>query len=126
MSFKKFFTLEEANSLVPRLLKDIPHLQKLTAELNENFPDVKNAWKKARFNGGSAQGAGYLRVAVQYTRLSSDLESRGCVLKGVENGLVDFPSIRDGREVFLCWKMPEKEIRYWHDIDAGFAGRQSI
>ena len=123
---KQRYTLEEANRVVPQLLRDVPVLQKLKAMLDRDFPDVSKARENARFNGGSAQGADYLRVALQFTRLYQALQSQGCILKGIEQGLVDFPSIREGREVFLCWKFPEGEIRHWHDIDAGFAGRQSI
>lgn len=123
---KKLYTLKEANALVPRLLRDIPLLQKLRAMLDTSFPDVQKAQGNARFNGGSAQGGDYLRVVLRFTELSHDLQSQGCILKGIEHGLVDFLSLREGKEVFLCWKFPETEIRYWHDIDTGFAGRQTI
>ena len=100
--------------------------QKLKAMLDKDFPDVQKAQENVRQNGGSKEGADYLRVALQFTRLYQALESQGCVLKGIEQGLVDFFAGREGREVFLCWKFPETKIQHWHDIDAGFAGRQSI
>ena len=126
LSEKKIYTLEEANAIVPLLLRDMPVLQKLKAMLDSSFPDIHKAQENARFNGGSVEGAEYLRVVLQYTKLSHALQSQGCILKGIEQGLVDFPSIHKGREVYLCWKFPEKEIRHWHDIDAGFSGRQAI
>ncbi len=123
---KRYFTIEEANAIVPDLLEIVPKLQALHAKLSDAFPDVRNAWEKARYGGGSVQGADYLAVALAANQLTNALESKGCVLKGIERGLVDFPAMRDGKEVFLCWKNPETEIRYWHDLDTGFAGRQPL
>lgn len=126
MTQKKFFSLEEANALVPQLLNDVSQIQSLTGDLMNKYPDVKNAWENHKYNGGSLDGASYLNSALKVNRLVSDLESMGCVVKGIKEGLVDFPSVRDGREIYLCWKAPEQEIRFWHEMDAGFAGRQPI
>ncbi|MFQ5673689.1 MAG: DUF2203 domain-containing protein [Nitrospinales bacterium] len=126
MAFKKHFTVNEANSLVPRLLKDVPRIQSLAARLANQFPDVEKARENARFNGGSEQGSAYLQVALQLNRAMNDLSDEGCIIKGIAEGLVDFPAILNGREVFLCWKIPEEEVRFWHDLDAGYAGRQKL
>lgn len=123
---KKYFTLDEANALVPDLLDWVPRLQELYALMNKSFPDVQKARSNSEYGGGSMYGTEYLKVALKANQITKALESKGCVLKGIEMGLVDFPSIRDGKEVYLCWKVPEPEIRYWHDLDAGFAGRQPI
>lgn len=123
---KKYFTVEEANALVPELLDIVPRLQQLYTKMTKEFPDVRNAWEKARYGGGSVQGTDYLALALVANQLIKALESKGCVIKGIERGLVDFLSLRDGKEVYLCWKNPETEIRYWHDLDAGFAGRQPL
>jgi hypothetical protein len=127
MSIKnKFFSVEEANVLIPQLLIDIPRIQILMKSLTDEYMDVDKARKKAQMNGGSMQGADYLNCVLKINYLTDELESRGCVLKGIEHGLVDFPSLRDGKEVYLCWKNPEKQIEYWHDIQSGFTGRQRI
>jgi len=123
---KKFFTVEEANALIPDLLEVVPRLQSLHHKLTSGFPDVRKAWEQARNNGGSLEGADYLNIALITNRLIKFLEDRGCVLKGIEMGLVDFPALREGKEVYLCWKNPETEIQFWHDLDSGFAGRQPI
>lgn len=126
MPFKKYFTVEEANDLIPQLLELMPEVQRLSNVLSNNFPDVKNAWKNARYDGGSNEGTLYLTVALELNKLLRALTQRGCVLKGMSEGLVDFPALRDGKEVYLCWKNPEKEIQYWHDLDSGYAGRQRL
>lgn len=123
---KKLFTVEEANALIPDLLEVVPRLQTLHNKLTSDFPDVRKAWEQARNNGGSLEGADYLNIALIANRLTKFLEDRGCVIKGIEMGLIDFPSLREGKEVYLCWKNPETEINFWHDIDSGFAGRQPI
>ena len=123
---KKYFTVEEANAVIPELIDWVPRLQELYSIMNKSFPDVDKARSKAEYSGGSIHGSDYLRVALKANEITKNLENKGCVLKGVEMGLVDFPSIRDGREVYLCWKNPEREIRFWHDLNTGFAGRQPI
>ena len=127
MSIKnKFFSVEEANGLIPQLLIDIPRIQILMKSLVDEYLDINKAREKAQLNGGSMQGADYLNCVLKINYLTDELESKGCVLKGIEHGLVDFPSLRDGKEVYLCWKNPEQQIEYWHDIQSGFTGRQRI
>ena len=122
----KFFSVEEANAYIPQLLIDIPRIQILMKSLTDEYLDVDKARKKVQLNGGSMQGADYLNCVLKINYLTDELESKGCVLKGIEHGLVDFPSLRDGKEVYLCWKNPEQRIEYWHDIQSGFTGRQRI
>ena len=126
MTSKKLLTLEEANALIPQLLDWVPEIQKLSGSMDRDFPDIRNARENAKWNGGSKQGTGYLNVMLKYNHLIQEIESIGCEIKGIREGLVDFPSIREGREVCLCWRMPEKEISFWHGLDAGFSGRQPI
>ena len=122
----KYFSVEEANAIIPELLVNVPQLQGLLQDLTEKYPDVNKAREKAQFNGGSLQGADYINCVLNINYLTEQLESKGLILKGIKHGLVDFLSMRNGREVYLCWKVPEQRIEYWHDIEAGFAGRQRI
>ena len=126
MPSKKLFTLDEANAFVPQLLNLVPRIQKLSVSLNNDFPDIKNAREKAKWNGGSDQGVDYLNAVLKYNDLMHRIEGMGCEVKGIREGLVDFPSLREGREVYLCWRMPEKEILFWHDLNTGFSGRKPI
>ena len=66
------------------------------------------------------------RLAQQINGYLDELSSVGCVFKGFDDGLVDFYSKLDGRDVFLCWRLGESEIAHWHELDSGFAGRQSL
>ena len=114
MPSKKLFTLQEANTFVPQLIDLVPKIQKLSISLSNDFPDIKNAREKAKWNGGSEQGVGYLAAVLKYNNFMHKIEEIGCEVKGIREGLVDFPSIREGKEVYLCWRMPEKEILFWH------------
>ena len=126
MPSKKLFTLQEANTFVPQLIDLVPKIQKLSISLSNDFPDIKNAREKAKWNGGSEQGLGYLKAVLKYNSFMHKIEGMGCEVKGIREGLVDFPSIREGKEVYLCWRMPEKEILFWHDLNSGFAGRKPL
>ena len=126
MPSKKLFTLDEANAFVPQLLDLVPRIQKLSVSLNNDFPDIKNAREKAKWNGGSDQGVDYLNAVLKYNDLMHRIEGMGCEVKGIREGLVDFPSLREGKEVYLCWRMSEKEILFWHDLNTGFSGRKPI
>ena len=123
---KKYFTVEEANAVVPELINWVPRLQELYSLMSESFPDIQKARSKSEYSGGSVYGTDYLKLALKTNEITKNLENKGCVLKGIEMGLVYFPSLRDGREVYLCWKNPEREILFWHDLDTGFSGRQPI
>jgi Uncharacterized conserved protein (DUF2203) len=76
--------------------------------------------------GGSYPGRDVARPLVELSRAIAELEAVEVILRDVENGLIDFPAIRDGREVYLCWLVDEDEITHWHPLDAGFGGRQPL
>lgn len=126
MAKKKYYTLEEANAQVPKLLEIVPTMQNLHSSMSRDFPDVREAWKQSRVNGGSIEGAGYLEKVLRFQRLKRELDLMGAEIKGIEQGLIDFLSLREGKEVYLCWKYPETRIEFWHDLDTGFSGRQPV
>ena len=77
-------------------------------------------------NGGGTQGRNVGEAFLEVRRGLAELEKLGVVIKDLDRGLIDFPAIRDGREVYLCWQLDEDEIGFWHDIDAGFGGREPL
>ena len=68
----------------------------------------------------------YLQHLVSFSEAVQEVQILGVQIKDFKSGLVDFPYDRDGRIVYLCWRLDEDEIRWWHETDAGFAGRQPI
>jgi uncharacterized protein DUF2203 len=76
--------------------------------------------------GGTYPGREVAGPLVKLSRALSELEAVEVVLRDVESGLVDFPAMRDGGEVYLCWRLDEDEISFWHPLDSGFAGREPL
>ena len=76
--------------------------------------------------GGSYPGREVARPLVELSRALAELEAVDVVLRDVQRGLIDFPALREGEEVYLCWLVDEPEITHWHALDAGFAGRRRL
>nr|MBA3805693.1 DUF2203 domain-containing protein [Acidobacteriota bacterium] len=77
--------------------------------------------------GGMPDGPKYVALLIELTTHTSEIETLGVQLKDYTRGLIDFPSLRDGRVVLLCWQLGEGEqIEWWHDVETGFAGRQPL
>jgi hypothetical protein len=77
-------------------------------------------------SGGSYPGKEVATALVAVSRALNELEAVDVVVRDVERGLVDFPALRDGEEIYLCWLVDEDEIGFWHEPDAGFAGRRPL
>ena len=122
----KLFSLEEANTLVPTLRRLFVQVDCARAAMRKCAPDVQRAVERAALNGGIAQGQRYAESVLHFMAAVETLLRIGIEIKDFERGLCDFPHWRDGRVVYLCWKRGEDRIEYWHDVDAGFSGRQPI
>ena len=124
----KIFTVQEANALLPDVRTIVGKIQRAHRKLSRYRDVAKKAAEAAeRGGGGIADGVGYATVLTQLTTQLTELEELGVQLKDFERGLVDFPSLRDGRVVLLCWQLGEgDELEWWHDVDAGFAGRTPL
>ena len=124
----KIFTVQEANALLPDVRKIVGKIQRAHRKIAHYRDDAKKAAEAAeRGGGGFTDGVAYAAVLTELTVQISELEKLGVQLKDFERGLVDFPSLRDGRVVLLCWQLGEgDELEWWHDVDAGFAGRTPL
>ncbi len=122
----KTFTVAEANALIPQLEVWLEELQRVREQLVAHAGTVENIVARAPGNGGSKAASEYLLIVQQFNALHTQITELGCELKDLNLGLVDFPSYRNGTLVYLCWKRGEAQIEYWHEIDAGFAGRKPL
>ena len=124
----KLFTLQEANALLPTVKIILAKIQRAHRKLSHFRDDAKKASEAAEHGGGGIEnGVAYAAVLTELTLQLSELEGLGVQLKDFERGLIDFPSLRDGRVVLLCWQLGEgDELEWWHDVDAGFAGRTPL
>jgi hypothetical protein len=121
-----YFTVAEANSLLPRINLVIEEMLEARQHILEAQAEVWPVLEKAVGNGGSKKAGELLPEFSRVERGARQLSEMGCILKDINTGLVDFPAIRNGREVFLCWQHGEPQVAFWHDVDAGFAGRQPL
>jgi hypothetical protein len=124
----KLFTIQEANALLPSVRIILGKIQRAHKKLSRYRDEAKKAAAAAEQGGGGvADGVAYARALTYLTVQMTELEGLGVQLKDFERGLVDFPSLREGRVVLLCWQMGEgDELEWWHDVDAGFAGRTPL
>jgi len=124
----KLFTIEEANSLLPSVRPIVRSIQRSHRRLISFQTSAKHAAEGAESGGGGmVQGPRYARLLVDLSLGAGQLESLGVQLKDYSQGLIDFPSMREGRVVLLCWKADEgDELEWWHDLEAGFGGRQPL
>lgn len=124
----KLFTIEEANDLLPVVR---PKLEKIKARYESVAvfrSSAKAAATAAEFGGGGMEsGSIYVRCLYEIGKLTTEFHELGIVLKDYSRGLIDFPSMRDDRVILLCWQLGEEEqIEWWHEVEAGFAGRQPL
>jgi hypothetical protein len=126
----RYFTLEEAN-------RTLPLVRRVVEDIVNMYPDVQR--KLARLRELAEQDSTpalerqmeALRDELEHdsdelNRYLKELDQIGCLFKGFEEGLVDFHAWMDGRPVCLCWKLGEARIEWWHELDAGYAGRQLL
>jgi hypothetical protein len=124
----KLFTVEEANALLPSVRQLLKRLQRFRHRLSGYRGEARQAAEQAdQGGGGISSGLLYARLLTNFAGEMSSLEAMGVQLKDFERGLVDFPSLRDGRVVLLCWQLDEgDELEWWHDMDSGFGGRTPL
>ena len=127
----RIFTLAEAE-------RTLPLVQRIVHDVMVEYSAWRRAVGRYELEAAGLKGddeeppaVGALRGEVERSAARLDgflaeLEQIGCVFKGFEEGLVDFCALRDDRLVFLCWRYGETRITHWHEVDAGFSGRQPI
>ena len=125
MIHDRHFTREEANALLPRLEEMLVQLRSSKDELTD--AEAHEALSDAGpTNGGGEPGRQVGIAFLEVRRLLGVLEESGIVLRDIDRGLVDFPAVIDGREVYLCWELGEDDVGHWHDLDSGYGGREPL
>ena len=125
-AFQRLFSVEEANALLPTLRETLDEIALHRDALRERAPEMEPILRAATENGGGRAGSEYGVEAYKLYLAIGRITDLGVVLKDLDMGLLDFPHEREGRVVFLCWHPPEESVEYWHDLDAGYAGRQPL
>jgi hypothetical protein len=128
--FARHFTVEEARALVPRLRGLLTAIQAEKPQLDREAEAVRRFASSIKQNGHSLEALEHeRRMSALVWALRQKLQvitELGVEVKDLDLGLIDFPSLRDGREVYLCWRVDEPTVAYWHELDAGYRGRQPL
>lgn len=125
-NLERIFTLAEANRLIPQLAEHLTNVKRAKAVLIRTKDEIKKASAKAQFGGGSYAGSHYITALELISENLQAIQEMGVLVKDLDLGLCDFPYLMNGRIVHLCWKLGEAEIRWWHDLNSGYAGRQPL
>lgn len=122
---ERHYTREEANALLPRVEPLLERLRDAKEHLTDE--EAHDALSEAApGNGGGEPGTQVGEAFLEVRRLLEVLQEAGIVVRDLDRGLIDFPSLVDGREVYLCWELGEGSVDYWHDLDSGYRGRQPL
>jgi hypothetical protein len=122
---KRHYSLEEASALLPRVAELLATMRRARDQLGD--AEARAALDEAgQSNGGGQPGRVVSEGFLELRESMLELREREIVLRDLDRGLVDFPSLRDGHEVYLCWEEGEPEIAFWHEPEAGFGGRQPL
>jgi hypothetical protein len=122
---ERHYTLEEASELLPRVVELIERMRVARDRLGDR--EAREALSAASpTNGGGGPGRTVSEGFLELRDSMIELRDLEVVLRDLDRGLLDFPALREGREVYLCWEEGEDAIRYWHEPEAGFAGRRPL
>ena len=125
MSEERRFTVEQANAAIGWVAERLERLRSAREQLNDE--EAREALtESAPGNGGGEPGRVISEAFLELRDALHELQGAGIVLRDLERGLVDFPAVRDGRDVYLCWEEGESEIGFWHDLDSGYGGRRPL
>jgi hypothetical protein len=126
MQFRKHFSLEEARALLPQLRRIFQDARARRQRIQRADEQLGRLLRQSGADVGGPAVSEMLLDLQQMTAQLQRVEKLGVLIKDVDRGLVDFPHLRDGREVFLCWEMDEDDIEFWHELDTGYAGRERL
>jgi len=123
--FKKHYTRDEARDLLPQIRQWLGRLAQLHADLQKFEERLSGLMSPGADSGGELVNT-WVRTLIELEGVLLEFQRREIQVKDVERGLLDFPAIIGGKEVFLCWEKDEEDIEFWHDLDTGYAGRERL
>ena len=120
---ERLFTIDEANATLDELRSRLPRLREARQRLIDSSEQITSA---VEVDGGGVEGSDWFRAQELLKTELLWLAGRGILIRDPETGLIDFPAERDGRRVFLCWRLGEEQVAWYHDAETGFSGRRPI
>jgi hypothetical protein len=123
--FTKHYTREEARALLPKVREWLAQLEVLRASLRKHDQRVGTMLDAGTDRGGQTVND-WVRTMADIQRVLEEFRSREITIKDPDRGIIDFPAIIGGKEVFLCWENGEADIEHWHDLETGYGGRSPL
>jgi hypothetical protein len=123
--YHKHYTRAEAQALLPRIRQWLERLDELRRKVDAAEKRIASLMQPGCDVGGDSVNR-WIRDLAEIQGLLAEFRRREILVKDVERGLVDFPALIGGREVFLCWEKDEEQVEFWHELDAGYAGREPL
>ena len=123
--YHKHYTRQEAQALLPQIRTWLETIVRLRDEVQKQEKRLEQLMNPGRDLGGDLVNQ-WVRTMARIKDVLVEFEEREIEIKDVDRGLIDFPALRAGREVFLCWEMGEEDIEFWHELDAGYRGRERL
>lgn len=122
----RYFTPKEANDTLLIVRPIIEEMMQIGDKIREHQPELWSVVEKSAGNGGNPMLSKLLKDFDRLDLLLHQIQDMGITVKDLQVGLIDFPAWHEDHEVYLCWRHAEQDVRFWHEIEAGFQGRQLI
>ena len=123
--FTKHYTRDEARALLPQIREQLATLNVLRADVDRYDKRLSGLNAEGQDTGGETVN-NWIRALAGMQEILADFQEREIFIKDLTRGLVDFPAIIGGKEVFLCWESDEEDIEFWHDLETGYSGREKL
>ena len=123
--FEQHYTRDQARALLPQIRQWLEQLSALRQKLSDGDQRLARLMAGGNEVGGEIVNR-WVRVAADVKATLAEFQRREIQIKDLDRGLLDFPAILDGKEVFLCWEQDEEDIEFWHDLHSGYAGRERL
>jgi len=123
--FRQHYSRDEARALLPKIRDWLQELQHLRPKLADQDRKIAERLKGGNDLGGEPIN-NWIRLLAKTKAVVEEFRKREIQIKDLDRGLIDFPAIIGGREVFLCWEQDEDDIEFWHELDTGYAGRERL
>jgi hypothetical protein len=122
----RYFTVEEANDLLPQIRPLLAEIIDRRGRIVRGHRDVVEFLRQEPSDVGGAGPSALVQDFIAIEQLARQIRRHGCILKDLNNGLVDFLAERDGREVYLCWRFGEPRVEFFHDLHTGYMSREHL
>ncbi len=123
--FDKHYTREEASALLPQIRGWLERLNRLSEDLERLDQRLTSLTGQGHDIGGETVN-NWIRTLAEMQEILAEFQTRRIFIKDLSRGLLDFPAIIGGREVFLCWELDEENVEFWHDLETGYSGRERL